>query len=65
MKVCIVIDCDNDAFQDGRAPAEVSRILEDIANVIDGGCYLPREERLRDSNGNTCGWIRTTGKDSE
>lgn len=50
----ITIETENDAFADQPA-TEVARILQDLAKVFHRG-GLPGE-RLRDSNGNTCGTV--------
>lgn len=50
----ITIETANDAFADQPA-TEVARILQDLAKAFLRGGFPA--ERLRDSNGNTCGTV--------
>jgi hypothetical protein len=61
MKVRITINCDNDAFADGNMSREVSRILQDIVDIIDlqDFRFVPRDEPLCDISGNIVGRIIT------
>jgi hypothetical protein len=52
MKFIINIECNNDAFNDD-ANYEVSRILNNLANVIKEGSSF---SWIKDINGNTCGF---------
>jgi hypothetical protein len=45
----------NDAFSDGNAPAEMARILRDLAERIEDYGSLDLQWNLRDINGNTVG----------
>ena len=58
MKITIDIKTDNAAFQD--YPDELFDILNTVVNRITG--YGEREGNLRDSNGNTVGKFKVTGK---
>lgn len=54
-KFTLVIECDNAAFKND-ASAEVSRILHDIAEDIDGDMMAETcSNNIRDLNGNTVG----------
>ena len=54
------IDMGNAAFDGDQAPAELARILRDMADVIDD--RWQREGRYMDENGNTVGGWKITGK---
>lgn len=56
------IDTGNAAFADGNAPAEVARILREIADRIDGRACLPDVLRLFDVNGNYVGAAQVGGR---
>lgn len=57
MKITIDIKTDNAAFEEN--PQEVEMILKETAKKIGNGY---RDGNLRDSNGNTVGKFRVTGK---
>ena len=60
MRLNLVLDTDNAAFEGEELGPEVSRILEDLAKEL---IYSPTQDRkLRDINGNTVGSIKWTGK---
>jgi hypothetical protein len=60
MRLNLVLDTDNAAFEGEQLGPEVSRILEDLAKEL---IYSPNQDRtLRDINGNTVGSIKWTGK---
>ena len=52
MTIRIVINTDNEAFQDNKLGPEVARILKRLASEINGS--LP-EYNIRDTNGNKVG----------
>ena len=53
------IDTDGDAFADGCALREISKMLHDTARAIrDGSDTVHIVGRLKDTNGNTCGAFR-------
>jgi hypothetical protein len=56
------IETGNAAFADGNAPAEVARILRNLADRIEGRACLPDSVRLFDSNGNTVGFAQLGGR---
>jgi hypothetical protein len=58
MKITINIKTDNAAFEDYEN--ELETILNHTANAISLGG--DREGNLHDSNGNTCGSFKVTGK---
>lgn len=61
MNLTITIEMDNDAFAGGRRADEVSRILDDIRDGIEGdGIKLGYSWPVRDSNGNTVGKAEVT-----
>lgn len=57
MQLTISFNCENDAFQDGQHDLETARILRDVANDIEVGCYYEGTTPVRDINGNTIGSI--------
>ncbi len=61
MTITIKIKTDNDAFQDGNKDAEIGRML---SRWLAGAAFDPPNgtEPLRDSNGNTVGSIKVTGR---
>lgn len=61
-RITIIIDTDNDAFAD-MPGQEVAGMLRDLALVFARGGFPG--ERLRDSNGNTCGSVAITHKPEE
>ena len=66
MKLTIEIDLDGAAFEPLNGD-EVGRILEGIANDYYGSQLgpdpytgEPTEDNIRDTNGNTCGFVRVS-----
>lgn len=57
MRITIDINTDNAAFKDD--PSELKRIIGNIAIQVNAGA---REDNLRDSNGNTVGKFKVTGR---
>ena len=56
MRLNLVLDTDNAAFEGDQLGPEVSRIFEDLAKEFN---YYPiRDRNLRDINGNTVGSIK-------
>ena len=55
-KVEIHIECENAAFQE-HPGIEVARLLREAADKCSEGLTMAPEARLRDSNGNTVGYI--------
>ena len=55
MKLTIVIDLDNDAFQDSRRDLEIADILERVAKGFRLNMHPPAS--LQDSNGNRVGSV--------
>lgn len=55
MKLMIEIRMENAAFENDPS-GEVSRILRTVVQRVD--FRGDNEAKLRDSNGNTCGWAR-------
>lgn len=56
MRLNLVLDTDNAAFEGDQLGPEVSRIFEDLAKEFS---YYPiRDRKLRDINGNTVGSIK-------
>lgn len=51
----VTLDTGNAAFADGEAPAEVARILRELAERIESRGCLPEVIRLYDLNGNHVG----------
>lgn len=51
-KFTLSITCDNAAFDDVGPHLEVARILAEIADQLDHGCY---RASIRDVNGNVVG----------
>jgi hypothetical protein len=63
MKLTIIIDCDNAAFDDGNRGREAARILRVYADMIEDRAGLPRGPiSLQDFNGNKVGEAKATGK---
>lgn len=60
--ITITIRTENAAFQDGNCATEVARILRRLADHILRD-LPPLAPQLYDSNGNTVGEVRLTGKD--
>lgn len=62
MKLSVEIDMDNDAF--GTTPktrqAELSKIMHEQVLRHNNLRKSSDEVRLRDTNGNTCGWAKVT-----
>jgi hypothetical protein len=50
---------DNAAFSDGDGPAEVARILREVAKGLE--TYGTRDGAIHDYNGNTVGTFTLTG----
>ncbi len=62
MKITITIATDNAAFEDYPA-GEVSRILAELARTVrDREIRDLDAMKLRDSNGNTVGAVKVTGR---
>lgn len=59
MKFKLEMDMGNAAFDPACPEWEVARILKDIARRVEFGAT---EGKLRDSNGNTVGTFKTTGR---
>lgn len=63
MKITIEFETDTDAFYGAMFPGEVSRVLLQAEEKIEG-IYFSNEDSaektLRDSNGNTVGFVRVT-----
>lgn len=61
--ITITIRTENAAFQSSDYGPEIARLLHQVADAyeVDGGPY--RFARLFDSNGNTVGEVKLTGKD--
>jgi hypothetical protein len=57
MKITIDINTENAAFEDN--PSEIKEIINKVAKQVNAGC---NEDNLRDSNGNTVGKFKVTGK---
>lgn len=55
MKLILVIDLDNDAFQENRKNVEIAEILEKAAKGFRLNMHPPAS--LQDSNGNTVGSV--------
>lgn len=55
MDITIKINTDNAAFEENE-PQEVSKILQQAIKLYTQGCLSPYTP-LRDTNGNTCGWL--------
>ena len=56
MRLNLVLDTDNAAFEGEQLGPEVSRIFEDLTKEFS---YYPiRDRKLRDINGNTVGSIK-------
>jgi len=56
MRLNLVLDTDNAAFEGDQLGHEVSRIFEDLAKEFS---YYPiRDRTLRDINGNTVGSVK-------
>lgn len=53
IEISLTMRSENDAFAEGRAPAEIARILRELADAIADGAEGP--VRLVDVNGNGCG----------
>jgi len=58
MRLTIVIDMDNAAFEDNGRRYEVEQILNKIVNKM--ALLSVDKINLRDSNGNTVGYAETT-----
>ena len=62
MRLNLVLDTDNAAFDEDQLGPEVSRILIKYANsikeVVDPDTSIDLETRLRDINGNDVGYIK-------
>tara|TARA_B100000965_G_scaffold246133_1_gene206590 strand:+ start:739 stop:936 length:198 start_codon:yes stop_codon:yes gene_type:complete len=62
MRLNLVLDTDNAAFDGDQLGPEVSRILIKYANsikeVVDPDTSIDLETRLRDINGNDVGYIK-------
>ena len=62
MRLNLVLDTDNAAFDEDQLGPEVSRILNKYANSIKDVCEFKNEialeQRLRDINGNDVGHIK-------
>lgn len=53
IEISLTMRSGNSAFAEGRAPAEIARILRELADAIADGAEGP--VRLVDVNGNGCG----------
>ncbi len=53
IEISMTMRSEGDAFAEGRAPAEIARILRELADAIADGAEGP--VRLVDVNGNGCG----------
>lgn len=63
MKVTIEFETDNDAFQGRMLQGEVIKVLYQAQEKIGKMAVFKTEEmemKLRDSNGNTVGYVRVT-----
>ena len=62
MRLNLVLDTDNAAFDEDQFGPEVSRILNKYANSIKDVCAFKNEisleKRLKDINGNDVGYIK-------
>ena len=53
IEISLTMNSEGDAFDEGRAPAEIARILRELADAIADGAE--GHFHLRDVNGNGCG----------
>ncbi len=59
MELIISIDLENEAFQDSLANLEIANILQQLCHDYQNGVAM--ERNIRDSNGNTVGYIKLEG----
>ena len=64
MKFHLEIECNNEAFQNDRLDPEIMKLLRLVAERIElEGTFAQQRFRIRDGNGNTCGFFLLDAED--
>lgn len=65
MRLVIELEMNNQAFEDGNHLFEAGTILAELGAEFEGGSLVDSKGILSDTNGNTCGKWKITGKASQ